>query len=174
MGGERWRIALWSFKKSLPVRSTYCSIVPDVAVFQWGRIPRRADSRVENAFTIAPDWTIEILSPNQSHTRVVRNIFHCLEYGAEMGWLLAPEEACVFAYDAGQSVKMVEASDDVVLPVPAITAKIRLIIKLNYRCESLSPVSVPEPHSAEDIDYLLFCIRRSLCPDRNFTYSTYI
>ena len=78
---------VWPFghsKKSLHVRSTYRSIVPDVAVFQWGRIPRRADGRVKDAFTIAPDWTIEILSPNQSHTKVIRNIFHCIEHGAEM------------------------------------------------------------------------------------------
>ena len=28
------------------------SIVPDVSVFQWHRIPRRANGRVENAFTL--------------------------------------------------------------------------------------------------------------------------
>ena len=104
------------------------SIVPDVAVFQWGRIPRRADGRVENAFTVAPDWTIEILSPGQSHTKVIRNIFHCLEHGAELEWLLDPAESCVFVYDADQSVKMFEMSD-VVLPVPGFAKTVQLTVE---------------------------------------------
>jgi len=44
------------------------SIVPDVAVFTWGRIPRDENGEVSNTFSTAPDWTIEILSPNQSKT----------------------------------------------------------------------------------------------------------
>ena len=103
------------------------SIVPDVAVFQWERIPRRADGRVENVFAIAPDWTIEILSPGQSQTKVIRNILHCTEHGAEMGWLLDPEESCVFVYDTDQAVKIFEKSD-VVLPVPAFAQMMQLTV----------------------------------------------
>ena len=103
------------------------STVPDVAVFQWGRIPRRADGRVENVFTIPPDWTIEILSPGQSHTKVIRNILHCLEHGTEMGWLLDPEESCVFVYNAEQSVKMFE-KPDLGLPVPAFAERVQLTV----------------------------------------------
>lgn len=103
------------------------STVPDVTVFQWDRIPRRADGRVENMFTIPPDWTIEILSPGQSQTKVIRNIFHCLEHGAEMGWLLDSEESCIFVYDADQSVKIFETFD-VTLPVPAFAEMVQLTV----------------------------------------------
>ncbi|MEM9215175.1 MAG: Uma2 family endonuclease [Cyanobacteria bacterium P01_F01_bin.150] len=103
------------------------SIVPDVAVFPWGRIPRRADGRVENVFTLPPNWTIEILSPGQSQTKVIRNILHCLDHGAEMGWLLDPEESCVFVYDADQSVKIFEKAD-VMLPVPAFAERVQLTV----------------------------------------------
>ncbi len=41
------------------------SIVPDVAVFQWERIPFTVDNRVPDNFELPPDWTIEILSPEQ-------------------------------------------------------------------------------------------------------------
>jgi Uma2 family endonuclease len=51
------------------------STVPDVAVFTWERIPRDENGKVANVFAIAPDWTIEIFSPDQSQTKVVRNIF---------------------------------------------------------------------------------------------------
>jgi Uma2 family endonuclease len=38
------------------------SIVPDVSVFVWERIPRKENGGVANKFNIAPDWVIEILS----------------------------------------------------------------------------------------------------------------
>ena len=41
------------------------SIVPDIAVFMWERIPTDENGELANVFPLAPDWTIEILSPNQ-------------------------------------------------------------------------------------------------------------
>jgi Uma2 family endonuclease len=43
-----------------------CSTVPDVAVFTWTRIPRDETGDIANTFDGAPDWTVEILSPDQS------------------------------------------------------------------------------------------------------------
>lgn len=85
------------------------SIVPDVAVFTWERIPRDENGEVANTFTIAPDWTIEILSPDSSQTKVVRNILHCLVHGTQMGWLIDPEEKLVFVYHADQRLTLFEA-----------------------------------------------------------------
>jgi Uma2 family endonuclease len=70
------------------------SIVPDIAVFENSRIPTN-EGKIENVFTIAPDWTIEILSPGQSANKVLKNINHCLAYGAQMGWLIDPEDRSV-------------------------------------------------------------------------------
>ena len=50
------------------------SIVPDVAVFAWERIPLDENGDVANVFEAAPDWTIEILSPDQSQTKVTIEI----------------------------------------------------------------------------------------------------
>jgi Uma2 family endonuclease len=72
------------------------SIVPDIAVFRADHIPRDNNGEVANTFSLPPDWTIEILSPGQSQSRVIRNILHCLSHGAELGWLLDPEEVCIF------------------------------------------------------------------------------
>ncbi|NJL86985.1 MAG: Uma2 family endonuclease [Leptolyngbyaceae cyanobacterium SM1_1_3] len=74
------------------------STVPDIAVFLWDRIPRRENGGIANVFSVAPDWTIEILSPDQSQTKVTKNILHCLKYGTQMGWLIDPEERSVFVY----------------------------------------------------------------------------
>ena len=101
------------------------SVVPDVAVFRWERIPRRPDGRVANCFELCPDWTIEILSPEQRQTKVVRNILHCTEHGTEMGWLLDPEDSGVFVYGADHSVRLFE-EPDTVLPVPEFAQAVRL------------------------------------------------
>ncbi|MBW4662107.1 MAG: Uma2 family endonuclease [Drouetiella hepatica Uher 2000/2452] len=74
------------------------STVPDIAVFLWSRIPRKENGGVSNVFSVAPDWAIEILSPDQSQTKVTKNILHCLKHGTQMGWLIDPDEQSVFVY----------------------------------------------------------------------------
>ena len=74
------------------------SIVPDVAVFQWERLPINAEGEIENVFLAAPDWVIEILSPDQSPIRVISNILHCLKHGTEMGWLLFPKDRSLLIF----------------------------------------------------------------------------
>ncbi|MBE9076740.1 Uma2 family endonuclease [Romeria aff. gracilis LEGE 07310] len=105
------------------------SIVPDIAVFIWSRIPTDSDGEIANVFPLAPDWTIEILSPGQRPTRVTKNILRCLRNGAEMGWLMDPEDRAVFVYRAGQEVEIVD-EPEAVLPLPMFMA-------MEYRVEDL-------------------------------------
>ena len=93
------------------------STIPDISVFTWNRIPRKEDGGIANAFLIAPDWTIEILSPDQSQTKVTKNILHCLKYGTQMGWLIDPEEQSVFVYLPDRPTLLYDESD-ARLPVP--------------------------------------------------------
>ncbi len=93
------------------------SVVPDVTVFTWERIPHDQDGKVSNNFMIAPDWTIEIFSPDQSQTKVVRNILYCLAHGTQMGWLIDPEEELVFVYFADRTLAVFEEAG-ATLPVP--------------------------------------------------------
>jgi len=74
------------------------SIVPDVAVFRWERLPVNAEGEIENVFPIYPDWVIEILLPEQAPMRVISNILHCLKHGTEMGWLLFPKERSLLIF----------------------------------------------------------------------------
>ena len=104
------------------------SLVPDVSVFQWERIPRRADGRVENVFAIAPDWAIEILSPNQSQSKVIRNLLHCLDHGTQMGWLVDPEESLVFIYEPHDPVRVFDPTITDSLPVPDFARSVQLTV----------------------------------------------
>jgi Uma2 family endonuclease len=103
------------------------SVVPDVTVFTWERIPRDEKGEVANVFALAPNWTIEILSPDQSQTKVVRNILHCLEHGTEMGWLIDPEEKIVFVYFADQRVAIYEDAE-ARIPAPAFAEAFSLTV----------------------------------------------
>ncbi|MBW4646989.1 MAG: Uma2 family endonuclease [Goleter apudmare HA4340-LM2] len=88
------------------------SIVPDIVVFIWERIPRDENGEVSHTFSVAPDWTIEILSPDQSQTRVTKNILNCLKYGTQMGWLIDPDEQT----GASQFCKNKICSGSILLP----------------------------------------------------------
>jgi Uma2 family endonuclease len=104
------------------------SVVPDAAVFQWDRIQRDATGKVINQMFVAPDWTIEILSPDQSQTKVVRNILHCLDHGTQMGWLIDPDDELIFVYRSDHTVFVFENAGDR-LPVPDFaTAKLQLTV----------------------------------------------
>ncbi len=92
------------------------SIVPDVTVFLWGRIPFDKDNEVDNVFELHPDWTTEILSPDQNATKVISNILHCLRHGTQLGWLIDPKERLVLAFRSGQ--QPVELTGDAPLPTP--------------------------------------------------------
>lgn len=104
------------------------SLVPDITVFRSQRIPRDSNGEVANSFPLHPDWIIEILSPNQSQTKVVRKILHCLDYGTEMGWLLDLEESCLFVYDANKSVQGI-TNEDMILPVPVFAQTVKLTLR---------------------------------------------
>ncbi|MCU7242599.1 MAG: Uma2 family endonuclease [Microcystis aeruginosa L111-01] len=74
------------------------SIVPDVAVIAWNRINLNEAGEPEDDFTEAPDWTIEILSPDQKVNRVIDNILHCLKHGSKLGWMLDPDDYSVLMF----------------------------------------------------------------------------
>ncbi|MEH2379074.1 MAG: Uma2 family endonuclease [Nostoc sp.] len=103
------------------------SIVPDVSVFTWERIPRDENGQVANVFKVSPDWTIEILSPDQRQTKVTKNILHCLNYETQMGWLIDPEEQTVFVYIRNQQPVMFDELK-ALLPVPDFASELRLTV----------------------------------------------
>ncbi|MEO0455567.1 MAG: Uma2 family endonuclease [Cyanobacteria bacterium P01_A01_bin.114] len=104
------------------------STVPDIAVFVWTRILRDEKGEIANAFAIAPDWTIEILSPDQSQTKVTKNILHCLKHGTQMGWLIDPAERTVFIYRPKQETEVFDEPDQQ-LPMPLFFGELSLTVK---------------------------------------------
>jgi Uma2 family endonuclease len=120
------RIA-WAFPE---LRCTFGgrSIVPDIAMFTWERIPIQDDGNIAENFNVFPDWSIEILSPEQSVTRVTLNLLHCLKYGCQLGWLIDPAERLVIVYSPNQSPSYFE-EPRAILPVPEFASGVQLTLE---------------------------------------------
>ncbi len=104
------------------------AIVPDLSVFENDRIPSNIDGDIENIFNIPPDWTIEILSPSQSTTKVLKNINHCLANGTQMGWLIEPTDRSVLVL-GGNPIFQIIDEPTAILPVPEFATAIQLTVE---------------------------------------------
>ncbi len=78
------------------------SIVPDISVFEWSRIPLDTNGEIENRIEITPDWVIEILSPEQNSTLVLDKIIFCVENGTKLGWFIEPQERLIMVLTPNQ------------------------------------------------------------------------
>ncbi|MDX2255333.1 MAG: Uma2 family endonuclease [Pseudanabaenaceae cyanobacterium bins.39] len=102
------------------------SIVPDISVFRWERIPRDQSGEVANRFEICPDWAIEILSPEQRQIKVLENLLHCIDHGTELGWLIDSQDENILGISSNRRIQIFKGADT--LPVLngvnlALTAK---------------------------------------------------
>lgn len=91
------------------------SFVPDIAVFEWSRIPTDEDGEIANRFESYPDWTIEILSPDQSPNRVINKIIFCVNQGTKLGWFIDPDDKSVMVFQPNQLPEV--KYDTSILPV---------------------------------------------------------
>lgn len=93
------------------------SIVPDISVFSWNRIPKTSTGRIANKFELHPNWVIEILSPEQSANKVIKKILFCLKQGTELGWLIDTKDESVMIFQPNQLPEI--KSGEEILPVLA-------------------------------------------------------
>lgn len=111
------------------------SLVPDISVFTWHRIPKTEQGKIANRIETYPDWVIEILSPEQSANKVIRKIIFCLNQGTELAWLIDPKDESVMIFKPNQfpEVKL----DEEILPVLEIIKDFNLSAKTVFSWLSL-------------------------------------
>jgi Uma2 family endonuclease len=112
------------------------SIVPDISVFLWDRIPRTPQGRIANKFEIQPDWIIEILSPEQSTNKVMKKILFCLKQGTQLGWLIDPEDESILIFHPNQLPEV--KSDTQILPVLEVLTDWTLSVNQLFQWLTLS------------------------------------
>ena len=103
------------------------AVVPDLVVFRRDRIPRKDNGGIANVFSEAPDWTIEILSPDQSWTKVTKKVLYCMQHGTQMGWLIDPKEQSVVVYLRDQ-MPLIYDQPEARLPVPEFSKDLKLTV----------------------------------------------
>jgi Uma2 family endonuclease len=91
------------------------SLVPDISVFRWDRIPKTETGRIANRVDTYPDWMIEILSPEQSANQVIKKIMLCLQAATQLAWLIDPKDESVLVLKPQQFPEV--KSDQDTLPV---------------------------------------------------------
>ena len=67
----------------------------------------------------APDWIIEILSPDQSTTKLIAKIQTCLMEGAQLGWLLDSTEGVIMVFWSDRPLALI-SGETVVPALPGI------------------------------------------------------
>jgi Uma2 family endonuclease len=109
------------------------SIVPDISVFAWERIPRDEAGEVADRFLLAPDWAIEILSPDQSHAQLFKKLRHCFQHGTTAGWIIDPTDKGIMIYRPGQEALFFDLEDgDRPLPLPDFATELTLTPELLF------------------------------------------
>lgn len=104
------------------LRTTYrgASWVPDVAVYRWERIPRAADGKVADDFLEPPDIAIEIVSPRQSISMLIRKCLRAIARGVRIALVVDPQDEIVLVFRAGRPPQALHGADridlDEVLP----------------------------------------------------------
>lgn len=87
------------------------SIVPDIAVLLWEQIEFDEQDEPLDDIIVAPQWTIEILSPTQSANQITGKILHCLQYGCQLGWLIDPGDRSILIFLPQQQPKLCKTDD---------------------------------------------------------------
>lgn len=84
------------------LRTTFggASRVPDIAVYQWDRIPLDAAGQVANDFREPPDIAIEIVSPEQRGSTLTRRCLWYVARGVCVALLVDPLDESVLAFRA--------------------------------------------------------------------------
>lgn len=104
------------------------SIVPDITVLLWAHIQWDDTGEPMNDVNIAPDWIIEILSPDQSPNRVTQKILYSLQYGTQLGWMVDPSDRSIVAFLPNQLPVFCEGS----APLPILAP-----IALELTCDQI-------------------------------------
>jgi Uma2 family endonuclease len=101
------------------------SIVPDISIIKQEDIPEDENGEIANIFDFVPEWMIEVLSPEQSSTKVVKKILYCLQHGTEIGWLIDPAEKSIFICHSQNQIELVgDLDQELIFPKFASALKL--------------------------------------------------
>lgn len=82
---------------------------PDGSFVCSGRLPN--DEPPDGHVRIAPDWALEVISPNDLAWKVQVKVQEYLEAGVQVVWVVYPDSREILIYRADQDVKRLSIND---------------------------------------------------------------
>jgi Uma2 family endonuclease len=92
------------------------SPVPDITVIAINRVPQ-----TDGPFEGAPDWIIEIRSPDQSILDLQNKILHCLTNGTQLAWLIDIQRQQIWVWQT-EELPMVYTNTDILPGLPEFSS----------------------------------------------------
>jgi len=114
------------------------SPVPDISVISYHRLPEE-----DGPLVGAPDWLIEIISPDLSTLNLQNKILHCLGNGTQLAWLIDMKREQVWVWE-GDDLPQICAGDDV-LPYLGEISELRVMGVMAMRRSPRSPRPIGHP-----------------------------
>ncbi|TAK25420.1 MAG: Uma2 family endonuclease [Chloroflexota bacterium] len=103
------------------------SYVPDLSVFLTVRVPHQPDGALVDDVLLPPDIAVEIISPDQRLSRLIRRCTWYVENGVCVALLVVPDDESVLVFRPGRPVQVVRSDERVeledVLPGFSLTAR---------------------------------------------------
>lgn len=87
------------------------SLVPDISVYLWDRVPRTPRGRVANDLYVVPDIAIEIVSPGQTVKSQVEQCRWFIEQGASIGLVVNPRTDTITQLRPGTEPRLLRGAD---------------------------------------------------------------
>jgi Uma2 family endonuclease len=95
------------------LRATFAgaSVVPDLSVYLWDRVPVTPDGLIADNFLLPPDLAVEIVSPEQSVNALVRRCIWYVENQVQVALLVDPKDQSIIRFRAGAEPRPLVAGD---------------------------------------------------------------
>jgi Uma2 family endonuclease len=84
---------------------------PDVAFVSDGRWPRNRPWPIQSPWDVVPDLAVEVVSPSNTAEQVVAKVREYFEAGVQRVWVVYPEEALFYVYEAPTQVRILQRGD---------------------------------------------------------------
>ncbi|HMB02993.1 MAG TPA: Uma2 family endonuclease [Isosphaeraceae bacterium] len=87
------------------------SLVPDIAFFARGRIPKdQHGKRVDDVY-LSPDLALEIISPDQTIKNLSARMTWCVQNGVRLAWLIQPTKCRVYIFHPDRDRTILEPGE---------------------------------------------------------------
>jgi Uma2 family endonuclease len=97
------------------LRSTFsaASLVPDVSLYRWDRIPRTPAGRIATRFLVPPDVAVEIRSPGQTIRALSERCAYFIAEGSQVALLVDHRDETIRVFRPNQEVRTYRPGDQI-------------------------------------------------------------